>query len=196
MIPGYFAVIGAVIASFGGLYYLIDTIKGRAKPNRITWLLWGILPMIIFVAQRVQGVEELSWVSFAAGFTPFLVFAASFLNKKAYWKTNRLDYYLMVSAFIGIILWAITDNANLAIFFVIIADTLAALPTIIKAYRYPQTESWIAFTISTFGFAVGLFAIQEFTFENYAFLIYLTSANGIIAFLSFRKPSNNLHIEI
>ncbi|MGB4956878.1 MAG: hypothetical protein WBO49_00330, partial [Candidatus Saccharimonas sp.] len=87
MIPEYFAIIGAVIASLGGLYYLYETIVGKAKPNRVTWLLWGLFPMITFVAQRSQGVEGLSWATFAAGFTPLLVVIASFFNKKAYWKT-------------------------------------------------------------------------------------------------------------
>lgn len=59
MIPGYFAIVGAVIASLGGLYYLYETITGKSKPNRVSWLLWGVMPMIIFVAQRVQGVEGL-----------------------------------------------------------------------------------------------------------------------------------------
>ena len=83
MLPEYFAIIGAVIGSIGGLYYLHETIIGKAKPNRVTWLLWGLFPMIIFAAQRAQGVEGLSWASFAAGFTPILILLASFLNKEA-----------------------------------------------------------------------------------------------------------------
>ena len=57
MIPEYYAFIGAIIGSIGGLYYLYDTVIGRAQPNRVTWFLWGLFPMIIFVAQRAQGVE-------------------------------------------------------------------------------------------------------------------------------------------
>src|SRR3990172_3788743 len=117
MIPEYFAVVGAIVGSLGGFYYLYETIIGNAKPNRVTWLLWGLFPMIIFVAQRAQGVEGLSWATFAAGFTPLLIVLASFLNKKAYWKTERRDYFLMAAAIAGIILWALTDDPNLAILF-------------------------------------------------------------------------------
>lgn len=55
MLPEYFAIIGAIIGSLGGFYYLYETIVGKAQPNRVTWLLWGIFPMVIFVAQRAQG---------------------------------------------------------------------------------------------------------------------------------------------
>jgi hypothetical protein len=187
MIPEYFAVIGAVVASIGGFYYLFDTITGKTKPNRVTWLLWGLFPMIIFVAQRAQGVEGLSWATFAAGFTPFLILLASFINKEAYWKTQPRDYCLMGAAFAGIILWALTDNPNLALTFSLLADVFAGLPTFIKAYKYPETESWVAYAISTFGFGISVLAIQTYTFENYAFVIYLFIMNGLLAYFASRK---------
>jgi hypothetical protein len=187
VIPESFAVVGAVIGSIGGFFYLYETIRGKAKPNRITWLLWGLFPMIIFVAQRAQGVEGLSWASFAAGFTPFLILGASFLNRDAYWKTERRDYILMAAAVVGIVLWALTDNPNLALLFALVADILAGVPTFIKAYRHPETESWIAYAISTVGFGLGVLAIQEFTFEKAAFIGYLFFGNGLLAFLASRR---------
>ena len=187
MIPEYFAVIGAAIGSLGGFYYLVETIRGKTKPNRVTWLLWGLFPMIIFAAQRAQGVEGLSWASFAAGFTPFLILLASFINKEAYWKTEPRDYVLMGAAIAGIVLWALTDDPNLAIVFSLVADVFAGLPTFIKAYRYPETESWVAYAISTFGFGLSILAIQTYSFETSAFVIYLFAMNGLLAIFSSRK---------
>lgn len=186
MIPEYFAIVGAVIGSLGGFYYLYETIAGKAQPNRVTWLLWGIFPMVIFVAQRVQGVEGLSWTSFAAGFTPLLIVTASFFNKKAYWKTQPRDYYLMAAAILGIILWAITDNPNLALLFALLADMLAGVPTLIKSYQHPESESWIAYTISTFGFGISILAIQTYNFENVAFVAYIFIINAALAALAYR----------
>lgn len=190
MIPEYFAVVGAAIASLGGLYYLYDTIRGKTKPNRVTWLLWGLFPMVIFIAQRAQGVEGLSWVSFAAGFTPIIILLASFINKKAYWKTEPRDYYLMIAAIIGLILWALTDNPNLAIIFSLFADLFAGLPTMIKAYKQPETESWIAYAISAFGFGISVLAIPSYEFENFAFVIYLLGTNLLLAYLASRNNQN------
>lgn len=187
MLPEYFAIIGAIIGSLGGLYYLYDTITGKAQPNRITWLLWGIFPMVIFVAQRAQGVESISWTSFVAGLTPLLIVAASFFNKQAYWKSEPRDYYLMAAAILGIILWAITDNPNLALLFSLLADMLAGMPTLIKSYRYPQSESWIAYAISTFGFGISLLSVQTNNFENVAFVLYVTVLNGTCAVLAARR---------
>jgi energy-converting hydrogenase Eha subunit A len=192
MIPEYFAVIGAVIGSIGGFYYLYETITGKTKPNRVTWLLWWLFPTITFIAQRAQGVKALSWATFVAGFCPFLIVLASFLNEKAYWKTEPRDYYLMVGALLGIILWFLTSNPNIAILFSLIADLLAGLPTLIKAYRHPETESWIAYAISTFGFGLGVLAIPSYTFENYAFIGYLFALNCTLAVLASRKHPKSL----
>jgi hypothetical protein len=188
MLPEYFAIIGAIIASAGGFYYLYETITGKARPNRVTWLLWGLFPMITFVAQRVQGVEGLSWVSFAAGLTPLLIVVASFLNKKASWETKPLDYILMAAALLAIFLWFITKEPNIAILFTLLADLLASIPTIIKSFKHPETESWVAYAISTLGFGIALLSIHTFSFENSAFVIYLFSIQIILTLLTIRAP--------
>lgn len=186
MLPESFAVIGAIIGSLGGLYYLYETLTGRAQPNRITWLLWGIFPMVIFVAQRVQGVAGLSWASFGAGATPLLIVAASFFNKKAYWKSEPRDYYLMAAALLGLLLWALTDRPNLAILFSLLADMLAGLPTLIKSHRHPHSESWIAYAVSALGFGISFLSVQTFTFEHAAFVAYLFLLNATCAGLASR----------
>ena len=188
MIPEFYAIVGAAVASLGGLYYLFETVTGKSQPNRVTWLLWGILPLIIFSAQRVQGVGGLSWFSLTAGITPLLVLSASFLNKKAYWRTSRLDLGLMAAALIGIVVWAFTKEPNLAIGFALVADFLAGAPTLIKAYHHPETESWIAYAISTIGAVITLLAMQSFNFQSSAFVILLLLANGSLTLLCLRKP--------
>lgn len=196
MLSENYAILGALVASMGGFYYFYETIRGTAKPNRVTWLLWAVFPMITFFAQQSSGVGLISWVSFVSGFTPILVLVASFFNKKAYWKTEPIDYACLVAAVIGISLWAITDNANLAILFSIIADIFAAAPTLIKCYKHPESESWVAYGLSTVGFSFTILTIQKWTFDNYAFIIYLALINGAMAVLSARKPTPDLlHIE-
>jgi len=190
MLPEKWAIIGAIIGSLGGFYYFYETITGKAQPNRITWLLWGIFPMVIFMAQRAQGVEGISWASFLAGLTPLLTVAASFFNKKAYWKTEPRDYFLMAAAILGIILWAFTHNPNLALLFSLLADVLASMPTLIKSYRHPDSESWIAYAISTFGFGISFLSVKIYNIENAAFVAYVFLLNGTLAVLASRGRKN------
>jgi len=69
---------------------------------------------------------------------------------------------------------------NIAIAFSIIADGLAAIPTIVKAYKYPDTEMawpWIA---TAFGVVLTLFTLTELTFANSGFIIYILLVNTLI----------------
>jgi hypothetical protein len=188
MIPEYFALIGGLLGALGGFYYLYQTLIGKTKPNRVTWFMWALFPMIAFVAQLSQGVGSLAWVTFFAGLTPLLIFLASFVNKMAYWKTKATDYFLLSASLLSVWLWSITDNANIALVIAIVADLFAAVPTYQKAWYHPQSESWVAYAISTAGFFLSLLAIQTYDFQNLAFVIYVLLLNGSLALLSAREP--------
>jgi hypothetical protein len=69
---------------------------------------------------------------------------------------------------------------NIAIIFSILADGLAAIPTIVKAYKYPDTEKawpWIA---TVFGVVLTLLTLNELTFANSGFIIYILFVDTLI----------------
>ena len=180
MLNQNFIFIGTIIGAIGVLAYLVDTVKGKVKPNRVSFLLWSIAPLIAFAAQIKQGVGLESLMTFSTGFLPLTVFIASFVNKKAEWKLTKFDLFCGVLSIVGLILWLITKVGNVAIAFSILADGLAALPTIIKAYKYPDTEiawPWIA---TSFGVILTLLTINTLTFANSGFIIYILIVNTLI----------------
>ena len=155
MIPEYFALVGSLFASTGGFYYLYCTIKGTVQPNKITWFFWGAFPMIAFAAQYAQDVGFVLWATFAAGFTPFLIVVAASFNKDAYWEIKTQDYLFAAIGVVGVILWQITDEPNLAL---------------------------------TFALLAAFMSVQVWTYENYAFVLYLFLVNTLIMMLAARKP--------
>jgi hypothetical protein len=191
-----FAILGAIINFAGGINYAIDTLKGRAKPNRVTWSLWAIAPLIAFAAELAQGVKIQSVVTLSAGLAPMLILACSFANKKAYWKIKPFDWYCAGVSLLALILWLITGKGDIAILFSVLADFMAALPTIIKSYRHPETESLGGFAAGTAGVFIGFLTIHHWTFANYAFPTYLVLCNGVITTLiasqQYRKNKKNV----
>jgi hypothetical protein len=187
MLNSNFVILGALIGAIGSIGYLVDTIKGKVKPNRVSFLLWSIAPLIAFAAQIKQGVGLEALMTFSTGFLPLTVFIASFVNKKAEWKLTRFELICGLLSIGGLILWLITKVGNVAIFFSIMADGLAAIPTITKAYRYPDTEiawPWIA---TDFGVVLTLLTIKDWTFANSGFIVYILIVDTIIfALVQFR----------
>ena len=166
MLNPNFVIIGSLIGAAGSLAYLIDTVKGKVKPNRVSFLLWSIAPLIAFAAQMKQGVGLESLMTFSTGFLPLTVFVASFVNKKAEWKVTRFDLICGVLSIVGLALWLITRVGNVAIFFSIVADGLAAVPTIVKAYKYPETELAWPWMATVIGVVLTLLTIKDWSFAN------------------------------
>ena len=180
MLSRNFIIIGTLISATGAFAYLWNTIKGHVKPNRVSYLLWSIAPMIAFAAQIKQGVGLESLMTFSTGFLPLLIFIASFTNKNAKWKLTWFDLVCGFFSVIGLILWLITKVGNVAIFFSIVADGLAALPTLVKAYKYPETEIALPWLATCIGVTLTLLTLGEWTFANSGFIIYIFIVNLMI----------------
>lgn len=183
MISEKFVILGALIAFPGLLIYLWNTLKGKTKPNRVTWGLWTVAPLIAFAAQINEGVGLRALITFMAGFGPLLVFIASFINKKSVWKLGVFDYVCGVLSVLGLILWLLTSNGNLAIVFAILADGLAAAPTIVKSYKEPESESAWAFGLSAVSAIITLLTIDTWTFAFYGFPLYILVVCLLLFFL-------------
>jgi hypothetical protein len=180
MLHQNFVIVGTLIGTSGAIAYLVDTLKGKVRPNRVSFLLWSIAPMIVFAAQIAQGVGLESMMTFSTGFLPLLTFIATFVNKNAQWKLTRFDLACGVLSVAGLILWLITRVGNVAIFFSIVADGLAALPTLVKAYKYPETElawPWLATCV---GVTLTLLTLKEWTFANSGFILYILFVDFLI----------------
>lgn len=173
MLDERFAILAALFSFSGVVWYIIETFRGNTKPNRVTWFLWSLVPFIAFYAQIKQDVGISSLLTFVSGFGPFLVLLASFINKDAYWDLRRFDIVCGIIALFGVVLWIITDNANLAILLSITADGFAAMPTLVKSLKFPETESANAFLGGMFGGAITLLTISQWQFQNFAFPLYI-----------------------
>lgn len=183
MLDPKFVYLAVIITSLGGLVYLIKTIKGEVQPNKVTWLLWSLAPLIAFAAQIKQGVGLQVWLTFISGFEPLLIFLASFINKKSYWKISKLDVAFGTLSILGLILWQITGVGNIAILFSIIADAMAALPTIVKSYKFPETENVFAYFTAALGALITLLTIDKWNFETFAFSLYIFTVCFVLTLL-------------
>jgi hypothetical protein len=174
-----FAVVLQLVLGEGS--YIIATLRGRTQPNRVTWLLWAVAPLIAFAAEVRDGVGLQVWMTFIFGFGPALVFIASFVNRRAVWKLGWFDFMCGALSLLGLALWWGTRTNEVAILFAIAADTFAAIPTIIKAYRHPETEHVLIFWLAIITGTITLLTVDHWTISNYGFPLYIVVCCLIIA---------------
>jgi hypothetical protein len=190
MLNSNFVLLGAVFNLIGSITYVVHTIQGKTKPNRATWFLWALAPLIAFAAEIHAHVGLRSLMTFMVGFGPLMIFLSSFVNRKSYWKLAGFDYVCAALSLVAVVLWRVTDSGNVAILFSIIADGMAAIPTITKAYRYPETESPRVFLFGAISAGITLLTVKTWTFASWGFPAYILVCCLLIAALATFPRSN------
>lgn len=198
MIDQRFIFVAGIITFIGILLYAISTFQGKTKPNRVTWTLWTIIPLITFFAQYSEGVRLVSVFSLAYALGPLLVVIASFANNKAYWKLTFFDVSCGIISILALALWLLTGNGLVAIVFSIVADFTAGLPTLIKGYKAPETENISAFVVGIIASLIALATISTWSLATYLFPLYILLDSTLLCltikvFARYRKSSKLIH---
>lgn len=165
-----------------------DTLRGQSRPNRVSWGLWALAPLISTVAALSAHADI--WATsrtFIAGFMPLLVFFASFINPRSYWKLETFDVLCGIFSVLALVVWGLTRHPELAIVLAVLADAFAALPTIRKSWLYPETESGITFALGFAAVLLVLPSVPKWDIQNAAFQLYILLADGTLALLIYRK---------
>ena len=145
----WLVVVSAVLMLWGGYDYLRDTLAGKTKPNRVSWSLWALAPLISLGAAFSAGADL--WASvrvIVGGIVPATIFFASFVNKNSYWRLKTFDWFCGGLSLAALIFWQIADSPLMAVLLASLANTFASVPTFVKAWNYPETESRLIFIMS------------------------------------------------
>lgn len=172
---------GVALNLIGSFAYIRDTLRGETKPNKVTWFMWSVAPLIGAAASFSSGVTWAVVPVLAAGLFPLMIFIASFVNKNSYWELTNFDYICGGCSILALVLWAITKNPTIAVIFAILADAAAGYPTLLKAWRYPETETAIAYVLAAISVLTSFVVLESWEFNGYAFPLYLLLVNSALA---------------
>jgi hypothetical protein len=184
----WLVILSAIISILGAAAYIRDTIKGQTKPNRVSWSMWALSPLIGTAAAIAAGADIWTTVRiFLAGFLPLLVFLVSFVNSKSYWKLTLFDFLCGFCSLLALVAWLVIQSPILAILIAALGDGFATLPTLRKAWLNPESETKITYIASLVSVLLVIPSIPVWNIENSAFQIYLLIANIALLFVVYRK---------
>ncbi len=177
MLPQYIVYITVFTSLFAGYFYIRDTLKGETKPNRVSWLIWFLAPILASIAQWQNGSGISSLPIFMSGFVPLLVILVSFKNPNAYWKLNVLDYICLILSLFSLISLFYFKVGFWATLFAILADAIAFFPTYIKSWQAPDTETVGPYYSGSFNALLALITLNVVSFNTAGFATYLFFGN-------------------
>jgi hypothetical protein len=180
---------GAIILTFVGYVpYIKDTLKGKTKPHVYTWLVWGFVTLAAFALQVSAGGGIGSFVALTSGslalFVAFLGFKAAKKDK----SIDRINTACFLLAVAALTAWISAGQSSLAIIFVTSADMIGFVPTIRKSWDKPHQETLFLYEITTFRFALAMYALANYNFVTFLYPFTWMIANGLFSlFLIARR---------
>jgi hypothetical protein len=85
------------------------------------------------------------------------------------------------------VLWAVTKEPLVALVFAIISDGLAGVPTVVKSWHHPETETVHPYVAGLFGQLTAFLAVQTWTFSEWGFPAYLMLMNISLVFAYYHS---------
>lgn len=183
----WLVLLSAAISMSGAFAYIRDMFRGTSKPNLVTWGLWALAPLVATGA-AVSAHADL-WATvriFMSGFGPFLIFVFAFIVPQSYWKLHTVDFFCGALSLVALVAWLGASAPLVAIFLAAAADLLATIPTLIKAWKYPETETLYTYVVGIFTATIIIPAIPVWNIENAAFQVYLMIANTALCLVVLR----------
>jgi len=191
------AIFAGILCFSSVIPYVRDILYGTTRPSVTTWFLWFLIQVIAIAAQFHEGASWSIIMVIVDAVTVALVFFLSIIGY-GYRSFTKFDLWCGIFGIVAILSWQITDNAILALVFLIVADGSAALPTLKKAYLDPWSEYPTSWAFTMVAAMLAIVSTTRFDTVNILFPAYLAVINALTFGLTFfgrrsqNKPIKNV----
>lgn len=195
MISANFVYLALALSAVGGASYVRDTLRGVTSPNRVTWSLWGVEGVLAFGVEVQQHVGLAAWMTLMLGLVPVVIVVASFRHRHGVWKIGTFDIVCGAIAVLGLVFWGVVHESTVALVSFVIADQVAALPTVRKSWVAPASESARVFFLGAVNCVLTILTLKTFTTAGVLFpgCIALTDTVMAVVIVSRVGPRRRGH---
>ena len=174
-----FGLVGGALGVVGSVPYLRNTLRRTTVPHRGTWLIWGVIEVVALEAQRAGGAGWTLVPLAAQALGTCLVFVLSIRLGSG--GLSRVELALIGLAGAGVVGWLVVDEPLIATACVIVADLVAALMMLPKAWSDPGTETISTFAIAGLGGAMAAGSVGSASLALLAYPVYFMLVNAALA---------------
>ncbi len=179
-----FILVSTLLALTSPLIYAKAIFSGQAKPHRTTRLVLLIITTLTTAALFAQHDTVAIWLAGVSMVQSIIIFILSL--KYGMGGYSKSDIICLVIAVCGIILWQVTKNPVVALYFAVLADFTGFVPTLIKTYKLPSTEHYLFFLMDTFAGLFSIMAIKTWVPEQFLYPMYIFLLNLVEVFIIIR----------
>jgi hypothetical protein len=161
--------------------YVRDTLRGATRPHRATWLIWGVLAVVVCLSQYADGAAWSLVMAAVQAVLTSLIFVLSIRRGEGGLRAS--EAVMIAVAGVGVIGWIVADEPLVATACVVAADVIGAAMMIPKTYRDPESETLITFVLASVGGALAAGAVGAVDLSLLLYPVYYCLVNGALALL-------------
>jgi hypothetical protein len=194
MLDQRFIFVAMALSAYGTVSYIRAVLAkdSTVRPHRITWGLWTVEGVLAFISETQQHVGLAALTTLMLGLMPGFVLLTTFIAKNGTWEVTTFDYVCGGLSVLGLIYWLASNQPLIGLLSFVVADQLAALPTLRKAWLNPESEQSQPFLMGSLYTGITLLTLPEFTTAGAAFPGAICVLDAIIAFLVITKFGNKV----
>jgi hypothetical protein len=160
-----FTILSGVTIALAYIPFIKGTIEGKVVPNRASWIVWFVQDVLIASSAITAGAGPAAVMAVAWGIGAGIVLVLS-VSKGTRGAFTALERACLVLSGLGLLLWATTGSARLALVAGVSAAVIGGVPTVVKAWRQPWTEPITGWLLLILGTLFSALAIGQWTFDS------------------------------
>ena len=168
--------------------FIADPVTGqKTRPSRSTFWIWTVVQIMMVTTYLGTGETIAAGVGIAYASTILVI---AFLSIRYGYSTRWevLDWVCAGGALITVLLWYFSIDAVLVLLLAIATDFFACIPTIMKVWKDPTSESRMAWAGTVVACGLNFFAVKQWGIESLLYIPYLFLVNSIIAYGIWFSP--------
>ncbi len=165
--------------------YVRDIFRGTTRPHRGTWLIWGVLAVVVCLSQRADGASWSLVMAATQAVLTMLIFALAI--RRGLGGLGLADLVMTCIAAGGIAGWLVAAEPVVATACVVAADLVAVAMMAPKTWRDPASETFSTYALASASGALAAGAVAALDPALLLYPVYFCLGNGALALLILHR---------
>ena len=178
-------ILAGVVGVVDTIPYVRDTLRGATRPHRGTWLIWGVLAVVVSLSQYADGASWSLIMAATQAVLTGIIFGLSIRRGEG--GLTPADIVMILIAGGGVIGWIVAAQPLVATVCVVMADLIGVAMMVPKTYRDPGSETLSTFALASVAGALAGGAVGAVDLSLLLYPVYYCLGNGAIALLIYHR---------
>jgi len=174
---------GAILTTVSTLAYMWAIVRGPVRPQRMTRFLLAVITALSFVSLWAGNDRTGMWLALASFGEALAVWIISLWRGMG--GTDRLDWICLGLCTAGVAVWLLSGESFVGLVASLVADAIACVPSLVKTFRLPYTESAFFYALGAIaGVCVAL--AGPYDWQTLVFPVYIAVINAVYVMAIWR----------